>query len=59
MKNIRIIVDDSIYLDILVPFLNNKKVGASTTDMITAIMKYTTWNPVIFPVRDLLRITLN
>jgi hypothetical protein len=58
MKNIRVTIDDNIYLDILGPFLDNKKVGASTRDMITAIMKYTTWYPVIFPVRDRLRIIL-
>lgn len=58
MKNIRVTIDDSIYRYILGPFLDNKKVGASTTDMITAIMNEATWYPVIFPVRDRLRITL-
>jgi len=56
MKNIRVTVDDSIYLDILRPLFDNKVCGVHTP--VTYIMGHSTWNSVIFPVRDHLRITL-
>jgi len=62
MKNIRITVDDNIYLDILGPFLDNKMCNRlrseSARGNIIAIMDYTVWEPAIYPVRDRLRITL-
>jgi len=62
MKNIRVTIDDNIYLDILRPLFDNKVYGVQVYNVVhipfTDIMGYTTWNPVIYPVRDRLRITL-
>jgi hypothetical protein len=62
MKNIRVTIDDNIYLDILGPLLDNKMCNRlrrkSATDNITDIMGDTVWESTIYPVRDRLRITL-
>lgn len=62
MKNIKTPVDDNIYLDILGPLLDNKMCNRlrseSARGNIIAIMDYTVWEPTVYPVRELLRITL-